>query len=178
MITWEQIQDVNSQLKTIDQKGKPYVTVDERVKAFRKLFPDGTIETEMLYYQDGRVLFRATAYDDDGHKLATGHAEEIEGAGYVNKTSYVENCETSAVGRCLGLMYLGADGSIASYDEVETAKEKQKKGLVTWRSKLISYCKDNLISLQDIAGDYDLKPGAPDVEYKRVYEALTKERGE
>jgi hypothetical protein len=38
---------------------------------------------------------------DDDYLLSTGWAEEIRGAGNVNRTSHVENCETSAVGRAL-----------------------------------------------------------------------------
>ena len=97
-MTWEQIQEINKTLKAIDQKGKPYITVDERVKAFRQIYPDGSITTEMLYYQDGKVVMKATACDDSGKILATGHAEELEGVGFVNKTSFLENADTSAVG--------------------------------------------------------------------------------
>ena len=122
---WKKIEDINKTLKTIDQKGKPYVTVDERVKAFRQLCPGGGIITEMVHYQDGKVVIKATVTDEDGQVLSTGYAEEIEGNGFVNKTSFVENAETSAVGRALGFLYLGATSSIASYDEVRNAQEIQ-----------------------------------------------------
>ena len=58
--------------------------------------------------------------------LATGHAYEQEGSTYINKTSALENCETSAVGRALALAGFEIKKSIASKEEVEAAQEKQE----------------------------------------------------
>ena len=54
-------------------------------------------------------------------KCFIAHAYEKEGSTFINKTSYIENCETSAVGRALGFLGIGIDGSVASADEVKTA---------------------------------------------------------
>lgn len=121
MITFEDIQKANKKLDTIPVKGKDYVQVNERVKAFRSVCPGGVIETEMVYYEGGRVIFKATVKDQDDRILATGYAEEKEGSTMINKTSFIENCETSAVGRALGFAGIGIDGSMASAEEVATA---------------------------------------------------------
>ena len=121
MITFEDIKKANQQLDTVNIKGKDYVQVNDRVKAFRSVCPGGVIETEMVYYEGGRVMFKATVKDQDDRILATGYAEEKEGSTMINKTSFIENCETSAVGRALGFAGIGIDGSMASAEEVATA---------------------------------------------------------
>ena len=120
-MTYEEIKKANQQLDTVNIKGKDYVQVNDRVKAFRSVCPGGVIETEMVYYEGGRVMFKATVKDQDDRILATGYAEEKEGSTMINKTSFIENCETSAVGRALGFAGIGIDGSMASAEEVATA---------------------------------------------------------
>lgn len=124
---YKDLEKVNKELKTTPIKGKEYAEVPERVKAFRKLFPNGTIDTEMLSCQNGVCIFKATAKTED-IVLGTGHAYEKEGSTFINKTSYIENCETSAVGRALGFVGIGIDTSIASYEEVQNAKANQDDG--------------------------------------------------
>lgn len=124
-MTFEEIQRANSTLSTMDIKGKAYVLVNERIKAFRMLYPDGIIETELLNDTDGRCVFKAIIRKPDGDILGTGHAYEVEAASYINKTSYIENCETSAVGRALAMCGIGIDTSVASYEEVDMAIRKQ-----------------------------------------------------
>ena len=120
------IRKANSTLKTIDVKGNAYTSVNERIKAFRMLFPEGTIETEILHMGDGVIVMKATV-SAEGKILATGTAHEKESSSYINKTSYVENCETSAVGRALGMLGIGIDTSVASAEEVENAIWKQQE---------------------------------------------------
>ena len=125
-ITNEAITKANKQLETVAIKGKDYVTVSERVKAFRSICPSGRIETEMVLFEAGRVVFKASVYIGD-YLLATGYSEEKEGSTMINKTSFVENCETSAVGRALGFAGIGIDASMASAEEVATAIVNQNK---------------------------------------------------
>lgn len=125
MITYEQIASVNKQLKTTPIKGKDYVEVNQRVNAFRQLMPNGRIDTNILHLDGGICVIKATVYDDDGNLLASGIAEEKESSSYINKTSYVENCETSAVGRALGFLGIGIDGSICSAEELTNAINNQ-----------------------------------------------------
>ena len=116
----------NIKLNTINIKGKEYVPVNERIKAFRQLIPDGMIGTEIVSINDGVCIVKATITDSEGKILATGHACEKQSDGYINKTSFIENCETSAVGRALGLLGIGIDVSVASSDEVSKANEEQE----------------------------------------------------
>ena len=123
-MTFEDLQKVNAGLGTMDIKGKSYVLVNERVKAFRRLFPEGQIITELIDDHNGVCTFKAIVTDGE-RGLATGYAQEKETSSYINKTSYIENCETSAVGRALGFLGIGIDTSIASAEEVDTAVRNQ-----------------------------------------------------
>ena len=107
-----------TKLKTTKIKGKDYVEVNQRIKYFRENYPDGTIMTEMVSNENGVAIFKASIIVD-GNLRATGFAYEKEGSTFINKTSYIENCETSAVGRALGLFGIGIDGSVASAEEVQ-----------------------------------------------------------
>lgn len=127
-MTYDDLQNVNESLLSIDVKGKDYVLVNERVKAFRMLYPEGTIKSELLSNDNGMCVIRTTVgYEDEAgfHVLATGMAYEKEGSSFINKTSYIENCETSAVGRALGFLGLGIETSIASAEEVQNAITNQ-----------------------------------------------------
>ena len=117
----EDIAKANETLKSIDVKGKGYVQVSERIKAFRSICPNGTIKTEIINYDENIITMMTSIMDEDGRLLATGYARERQDASFINKTSYVENCETSAVGRALGMVGIGVDASMASAEEVANA---------------------------------------------------------
>ena len=125
MITYEQIQKANESLKTTPIKGKDYIEVNQRIKAFRMVHPSGAIITEMVSNEDGVCVFRATIYDEEQRMIGTGTAYEKETSNFINQTSYIENCETSAVGRALGMCGFGIDTSVASAEEVQNAINNQ-----------------------------------------------------
>lgn len=134
MITWESICKAVEPMKTIgierkDKNGKvttkEYATVPERVKAFRQICPGGSIATEIVTLTDNMVVMKSTVADEDGKILSTGMAFERPDSSYINKTSYIENCETSAVGRALGWLALGVDASMASAEELANALAQQ-----------------------------------------------------
>lgn len=116
------------ELKTTNIKGKEYVQVNERVRAFRTHpdFSNMSIETSIIDISDKRVLMVAKVLDSDGLVRSTGHAEEVQTNSGVNSTSFIENCETSAVGRCLGFLGIGVDSSIATSEEVGQAIARQE----------------------------------------------------
>lgn len=120
---------MNIKLNTVNIKGTEYVPVNERIKAFWKYYPNGRINTELIKDENGTCTFKAVifAFETDSEPRATGYAQEKESSSFINKTSYIENCETSAVGRALGNFGIGIDTSIASAEEVATAIENQKK---------------------------------------------------
>ena len=98
-MNYEDISRVNSEISMIDLKGKDYAMVPERVTAFRKLYPEGFIRTEIISHDGTTVVMQAVAgYYENGSPiiLGSGLAQEVKGYGMVNKTSYIENCETSA----------------------------------------------------------------------------------
>lgn len=129
-ITYEQIQAANATIKTTPIHGKNYAEVPQRIKAFRMLYPQGFIRTELVSVErptgkEGICTFRAVVgyYTESGNEvvLSTGMAQEKENSSNINRTSYIENCETSAVGRALGIAGFGIDTSVASYEEVANA---------------------------------------------------------
>lgn len=124
---YKKIEAINSRLAAVDIKGKPYNTVNQRVLAFRELFENGSIETELVSLSDGICTMKAVVKNDEGRVIATGYAQEKESSSFINKTSYVENCETSAVGRALGFIGIGATDAIASAEEVQNAVLNQGK---------------------------------------------------
>ena len=128
-ITYEQIKKANDTIITTDIKGKDYAEVNQRIKAFRMVYPTGFITDEMLSNENGVCVFKATVgyYAENGEAkiLGTGFAYEKESSSYINKTSYIENCDTSAIGRALGMAGFGIDTSVASYEEVQNAINNQ-----------------------------------------------------
>lgn len=133
MITFDDIQRANKEISTTNIKGKEYAEVNQRIKAFRMLYPEGFIHTEIVSLEDGMCVIRAECgYKEDENiiLLGVGTAYEMENSSFINKTSYIENCETSAVGRALGMVGLGIDTSVCSAEELENAlynQEAQKK---------------------------------------------------
>jgi hypothetical protein len=125
MVTSEGITKANAVMPKIPVKGKNYAMVPARVQAFRMMCPDGYIGTEIVDMHDGVVTMQATVKDETGKVLATGFAQEKETSSYINKTSYIENCETSAVGRALGMLGLGSDEQMASAEELCNAITQQ-----------------------------------------------------
>ena len=103
--------------------GKEYKTVALRVSEFREKHPDWSIKTKILSSAD-IVQIRASILDPNGRVVSTGLAEEVRGSTNINKTSALENAETSAVGRCLAFFGLGGS-YIASADEVADAQKQQ-----------------------------------------------------
>ena len=104
-----------------------YVQVNERIEKFYEKYPEGSIQTEIQSNENGIVIFKAYAYrTKEDTRPATGHAYEKEGSSFINKTSYIENCETSAVGRALAMLGFEIKKSIASREEVANAKLQQE----------------------------------------------------
>lgn len=134
---YSRIKEVNERLKpmTIERKDKKtgkvtqkdYNTVDQRILGFRELFPNGAIQTEIISFEGDSILMKATAFDDEGKIIATGHAHEKQDASYINETSFVENCETSAIGRCIGNIGIGLTEGLASLEEIQAAEEAHEK---------------------------------------------------
>lgn len=195
-MNYQDIQRVNGEMKMLDLKGKDYAMVPERVTAFRKLYPEGVITTEIIEHDGTTVLMKASAGYYDGAAfvvLGTGHAQEVKGKGMVNGTSYIENCETSAVGRALGFLGLGINGGgICSAEELanaitaqrQMADEKQDKKdeyaeMSTVRTQILGLAKGDIDALNGLIekwsqGKYKSLDGMPLSDMKNLKLAIVK----
>lgn len=109
----------------VNIRGKDYQTVALRVKQFRDEHPDWSVACEIIERSDACVVIRCVIADETGRSIATGYAEEYRSASQINRTSALENCETSAIGRALAAAGYGGT-QFASADEVAHAiSEKQ-----------------------------------------------------
>ena len=108
-----------------------YITVAERIEKFYERFPDGRICTSILHHdlERGFILFRAEVYRnaEDTLPAATGHAYELKSEGYVQRTSYIEVGETSAVGRALAMAGFEVRRGIASREEMEKSTRMSRE---------------------------------------------------
>jgi len=145
----------NNTAGVVDIHGKQYVTVSYRVKQFRDKYPDTlSILTEITKDEDGIIIMKALIVDKD-IVLATGYAEEVRGSTNINKTSALENCETSAIGRALASFGF-AGTEYASADEVQHAIKQQ--GGLEMQERWVKYCiivRENVESIMAIKGYID-----------------------
>ena len=97
-----------------------YAAVDERLPLFWADCPRGRIHTEIVVDDGTRIIVRAELYADIADPVATttGFAEEVRGSSMVNKTSALENCETSAIGRALANYQYQGGKKRSSLEEV------------------------------------------------------------
>ena len=145
----------NYKFKTTNIKGKEYVEVNERIKFFRleEKYNGWCLCSEVIHLDENSCVIKATICDENGVTKATGFAQEDKSSSYINKTSYVENCETSAWGRALANLGIGIDTSIASSNEVSMAIAKQsatpnnktEKATATTTKKLTDEIKGKMI---------------------------------
>lgn len=120
--------------KAIDIKGKKYVLVSDRVLYFNETHPNGSIITQRIMAEEPWVeIFKATITPDCSkpERYFTGYSQAKRWDWFINKTSALENAETSAIWRWLAMMWIGVIDSIASLDEINkaenTAKAQTKK---------------------------------------------------
>ena len=109
----------------VNIRGKEYMTVALRVQKFREAHPEWELSTEINKADEKVVIMQARIYTENGKCIATGHAEEFRASSQINSTSALENCETSAIGRCLASAGWGG-AEFASANEVQNAIHQQK----------------------------------------------------
>jgi hypothetical protein len=90
-----------------------YETVEQRLVRWWAAYPNGRVYTCMMNYTGDACVFYCELYADKDDKVpvATGYAEEVKADRGVNATSFVENCETSAIGRAIANCPLQAPAS-------------------------------------------------------------------
>ena len=168
-------------LKTIKIKGKEYVEVNERLKYFRSNYPNYSLVSEITHIDSEMVVVKSDIINENGKVLASGHAHEEKGANYINKTSYVENCETSSWGRALANFGIGIDESVASAQELQMAISKDNKPTpkgVTKKKMTIEIYQAMMKSIKDgnkdlvteHMGKYDMTKAQKDAVTKAINE--------
>lgn len=99
-----------------------YSTVQERIAQLYQDFPDASIRTFMVVREGPEVVFEARIYRTPEEAAmgvyTSGFAREIEGKSPVNKTSHLENCESSAIGRALANLGYSTDARRPSRSEM------------------------------------------------------------
>jgi len=125
----KELADIDDKRKAPTRGGKKYTMVADRVRIFRKHFgfKYGIIE-EILVDDGKRVVTKTSIIDRDNPEtpIGVGHAEEIRGSSLVNKTSAIENCMTSSLGRALATAAALHGGEMASVNEIEKANNNKK----------------------------------------------------
>lgn len=124
---YSEIKKANDEIVKMDIKGKGYSPVNERVLAFKKVYENGKIFTNIERIEENYILMKASIYDGET-LISTGYASESkEQNKTINFGSMVENCETSAVGRALGFAGFGIDKGIASGEDMKKIDEQEKR---------------------------------------------------
>tara|TARA_R100000935_G_C2722852_1_gene118676 strand:- start:33 stop:530 length:498 start_codon:yes stop_codon:yes gene_type:complete len=114
-------------MKSLNIKGKEYITVNERLIYFRSqpIYKGWRISEDIISLDEKGGIFKVTITNTEGIEIINAHAQESKDTSYINKTSMLENGFTSALGRALGYLGIGIDTSIASADEVVNAVNNQ-----------------------------------------------------
>jgi hypothetical protein len=176
------MQDYKFKTFTIERRNKnggvtkkEYVTVNERLKYFRLVpeFKGWSIEVSIERIDlsnpnnPDQVMMVAVIKDEKGRPRATGRAWEERSSSYINKTSFIENCETSAIGRALAFLGIGIEDSIATYEEVMAAQSAQRALDKDTKKIDTSGLVDDKKEIQDMANN--LKP-SPKNEQMEILE--------
>lgn len=170
-MTFDDIQNANAAIKTVNISGKQYAEVKERIMAFRRLCPDGYIRTKVELIDEDTCM--ATAEVGEGDRIfGTGTAMEVRTSSRINQVSFIENAETSAVGRALGMLGLGITGGVASAEEmhkVERATERQVAAIL----KIYQSDDAGLMDLMDALKVSDIE----NITVEQAGEVLTMAKG-
>src|SRR3990170_4508137 len=112
---------------SFDKRLEDYITVAERIAKFKELYPEGALQSEIVHIDETKVVMRAYAYrTTTDPRPGIGHAEKLRGSTPVNRTSALENCETSAWGRALAALGLEVKKGFAPREEIEKARRTEE----------------------------------------------------
>ena len=157
---------------TVNIKGKQYSTVAERHRFLLKYFPETRIDEQIFFQDEKRVITKTTLYIGET-PYATGHAEEKRDSSFINKTSALENCLSSSLGRCLAAF--GLHGSeFASAEELANALKQQSNG----QAKDIPIEKQTTVTrLNALYSDWKTKNDLIEGRFKKQEETINKAGG-
>ena len=148
-------------LESIPLGKSEYVMVKTRLQYLRKHYENADIKTEILHF-DGESIMCKVILFIDGKSVSEGIAHEEKSKNNINATSFVEVCQTSALGRCLGIYGIGITTSVATYDEVKNAIAQQEANAKA--DELMQYKAESLSSKLMIAIEQDDEQGIAEVE--------------
>ena len=165
--------------KAIDIKGKQYVLVSDRVLYFNETYSNGCIQNKIIKWENDTITIRTTVIPDTDkpERKFIGHAQEVIGNSFINKTSALENAETSAVGRALAMLGIGVIDSIASVDEITKAVNRSKVPAVNPASKITTKDQYNSLTASSktkVGEYYGELQGVPFVEEKELLKDILK----
>ena len=157
---------------TVNIKGKQYSTVAERHRFLLKYFPETRIDEQIFFQDEKRVITKTTLYIGET-PYATGHAEEKRDSSFINKTSALENCLSSSLGRCLAAF--GLHGSeFASAEELANALKQQSNG----QAKDLPIEKTTTVTrLNALYSDWKTKNDLIEGRFKKQEETINKKGG-
>ena len=158
-MTFEELKKANKSISPVEIKGQKYAKVNQRIMAFRSVFPEGFIKTQIVSLEDGVVVIRAEVGNED-KVLGVGTAFEEQSANYINRVSFVEVCETSAVGRALGMAGFGTDMAVASAEEMQSVaktREVDEKSVEFIQGAIISEDKQMILKKMCETEGIDMK---------------------
>ena len=151
-------------MKSVNIKGKEYITVNERLIYFRSQpnYKGWRISEDIISLDEKGGIFKVTITNSEGVEITNAHAQESKDTSYINKTSMLENGFTSALGRALGYLGIGIDTSIASADEVVNAVNNQpekKEDNRPWlkENQCIATLKGTIEQAENVINDYRMK---------------------
>lgn len=140
-----------------------YETVESRLVRFWESYPGGRIATELVSAEGGRYIVKASIFADtsDGVPTSTGYAEETIGSSPVNKTSALENCETSAIGRALANWTFQAKGAPRpSREEMDKAAREVAGRKVTVEARSDQITAEQIAAIREVAAENGLEGAA------------------
>lgn len=156
-------------MKTINIRGKEYITVNERLKEFRNNFKDYSLVTEIVELGNDFATVKASIIDNNGITRATGFAREVVAKSPINKFAFLENCETSAMGRALGNFGIGIDEAICTAEELLVKLSQEEKAPKSDFAKDAAAAK----SAQTRALNKAVAEGNPDYEQPKLKKPLS-----
>jgi hypothetical protein len=148
-------------LEAMPIQGKDYVLVKTRLQYFRKHYENGDIQTDILHFDKDTIMCKATVFVN-GVKVSEGIAHEEKGKNSINATSFVEICQTSAIGRALGILGIGITTSVATWDEVNGAIKQQEANAKA--DELAQYKAESLSAKLIMAIEAEDEEGVTEVE--------------
>ena len=157
---------------TVNIKGKQYSTVAERHRFLLKYFPETRIDEQIFFQDEKRVITKTTLYIGET-PYATGHSEEKRDSSFINKTSALENCLSSSLGRCLAAF--GLHGSeFASAEELANALKQQSNGQA---NDLPIEKQTTVTRLNALYSDWKTKNDLIEGRFKKQEETINKKGG-